>query len=866
MLPEDMEGYLYYIRLKTSKGIFYKIGFTRQKSVEDRFSYGGSKNYQLIDKVLFFKYSMYAYEYELLLHNHLCHVKALESGSFASLFRDLSEYPLFKDGQTELYKHDVLGLDPHYKKPFTLFPWGKPKNDLIRRRKLHIKLHPADDEEEYSKKLHDVLNAFISAPYFETKEEFIKRKHEWVYLIEKWAIRNCLGGELIHNVTIHGGTPLPVTAEELIRMTVFEPQWAYTDSIPQQIGNLTNLEKVIFPFSTIIIVPDELYTLKKLKILDLSYSEIRSLSCNIEKLQSLEELYLQGCPYIEKLPIEIEKLPNLNKIEVSEDVYDEFKKSLPTKHHLLVSNHYATRGPTIEEIEEKTKDIGPHSKKNSDAVKDKLDVFSIENLSDEFKSEWMNDLWRWADEHEIEEYNIPRNKIDLLNLEHLSFESISYFKREKFSILPKEIGKLINLKFLELGSVVHPEILLNRLTELPKEIGSLKELTQLYLQDNGLTELPKEICKLSKLKQLKLGFNQLKKLPDEIGNLKKLNLLTVWKNNLTELPKGIGLLTNLVGFDISWNPIKTLPDEITNLTNLKKFYFDCENIEFNQFQIEWLFELKNNGCELTPSDFLNSCDELFDIKQQNDQPPHWFNDVPPCDEIPPWITEKPFYEEVPPWIVDYELEVIRESFKNYGVTSLWHMTHIDNIESIVNKGILSNKKAFLNAMPVDISDHNVQKWRCKKDPIYDRELHDYVPTYFNVKNPMLFAKRDMEQNICLIEISLSILSAKRFIFTDGNAASKNSNFYHSLNDLHRLPWDVLNADYWNDFEDGKRKKCSEVLVLSIIPSKYIKKIYCSSWETLNRLSNLPVQSIISEELFFDRPQNPKKICEDDIPF
>ena len=357
MLPEDMEGYLYYVRLKTSKGIFYKIGFTRQKSVEDRFSYGGSENYRLIDKVLLFKYSMYAYVYELLLHNHLSHVKALTSGGLTSLFRDLSEYPLFKDGQTELYKHDVLGLDPDYRKPFTLFPGGKPKNDLIRRRKLHIKLHPADNEEEYSKKLHDVLNAFISAPYFETKEDFIKRKQEWVYLIEKWAIRNCLGGELIYNQTTHGGTPLPVTAEELLRMTVFEPIWAYTDSIPQQIGNLLNLEEVRFPFSTITRIPDELYNLKKLKILDLSYCEIRSLSRNIEKLQSLEELYLQGCPYIMKLPVEIEKLPHLKKIEVSEDVYDELKKSLPTKHHLLVPNPWIPRGPTMAEIEEKIKNI-----------------------------------------------------------------------------------------------------------------------------------------------------------------------------------------------------------------------------------------------------------------------------------------------------------------------------------------------------------------------------------------------------------------------------------------------------------------------------------------------------------------------------
>jgi Leucine-rich repeat (LRR) protein len=36
----------------------------------------------------------------------------------------------------------------------------------------------------------------------------------------------------------------------------------------------------------------------------------------------------------------------------------------------------------------------------------------------------------------------------------------------------------------------------NRLTKLPKEIGNLTKLTELYLYDNQLTALPKEIGQL----------------------------------------------------------------------------------------------------------------------------------------------------------------------------------------------------------------------------------------------------------------------------------------------------------------------------------------------------------------------------------
>nr|WP_320014832.1 DarT ssDNA thymidine ADP-ribosyltransferase family protein [uncultured Desulfobacter sp.] len=537
-----------------------------------------------------------------------------------------------------------------------------------------------------------------------------------------------------------------------------------------------------------------------------------------------------------------------------------------TLNDLAESMHdYTTKKRISDMTRRREKFLAEHAdiKNPGPALQALLDIdtenFKIETEKDNPQSEWMNDLWRWADEHEIEECNIPRNKSDLLNLESLSFGSICYLEKKKFSRLPKEIGQLTNLKFLELGSVTHPEILLNQLTELPKEIGNLTGLTRLYLQDNSLTELPNEIGKLSKLEQLKLGFNHLVRLPKEIGQLKELNLLTVWSNNLTELPKEIGLLTNLVGLDISRNPITILPDEIINLTGLKKFYFDCENIEFNKLQYEWLSELKSNGCELSP-DFLNFKNNRFVSEQPIDSPPFWIDEVPPCDEVPPWMEESSF------WVSDNELIAINESFKFYGVTSLWHMTHIDNIESIFSKGILSNNQAFINAKPVDISDHNVQRWRGKKDPIYGRELHDYVPTYFNIKNPMLSAKRDIENSICLIEISLSVLSVKDFIFTDGNAASQNTIFYRLISDLQRLPWNVLSAAYWNDLDDGKRKRCAEMLIYPIIPPEYIKKIYCSSYETLKRLSAFPVESEISETLFFNNHRILNRSFSEDIPF
>ncbi|PID55817.1 hypothetical protein CSB45_13990 [candidate division KSB3 bacterium] len=121
--------------------------------------------------------------------------------------------------------------------------------------------------------------------------------------------------------------------------------------------------------------------------------------------------------------------------------------------------------------------------------------------------------------------------------------------------------------------------------------------------------------------------------------------------------------------------------------------------------------------------------------------------------------------------------------------------------------------------------------------------------------------------MCLIEISLSTLSDHNFIFTDGNAAARNTHFYNAISDLDKPPWDVLNASYWNDFPDGKRKRCSEVLIYPMIHQKNIIKLHCCSRKTKQYLSQFRVPVEISEELFFGKcSSNVTSSFEDDIPF
>jgi Leucine-rich repeat (LRR) protein len=62
---------------------------------------------------------------------------------------------------------------------------------------------------------------------------------------------------------------------------------------------------------------------------------------------------------------------------------------------------------------------------------------------------WIERLWEWADENNISNDNLPRNKEKLLNLTKISFLFNQLIE------LPKEIGKLVNLTWLNLYDYPH---------------------------------------------------------------------------------------------------------------------------------------------------------------------------------------------------------------------------------------------------------------------------------------------------------------------------------------------------------------------------------------------------------------------------
>lgn len=199
----------------------------------------------------------------------------------------------------------------------------------------------------------------------------------------------------------------------------------------------------------------------------------------------------------------------------------------------------------------------------------------------------------------------------------------------------------------------------------------------------------------------------------------------------------------------------------------------------------------------------------------------------------------------------------KQTLLNYGIEYLYHMTHKNNLEGILRNGLKShNEIRKENVNNVDISDNEVNNRRARRETIFNRSIHDYVPLYFNPKNPMLYVRKDIQDDIIILAIDPMLLYEDSTLFTNGNAAANATLFYNDIYDLENL--DCINADYWSTFQDGKRIRCSEALIYPKIGINHIMKIFCSNSYTrdfvkhkIDNFANKEIKVEIEPDLYFD---------------
>jgi len=161
-----------------------------------------------------------------------------------------------------------------------------------------------------------------------------------------------------------------------------------------------------------------------------------------------------------------------------------------------------------------------------------------------------------------------------------------------------------------------------------------------------------------------------------------------------------------------------------------------------------------------------------------------------------------------------------------GVKNLFYLTALENLESILQHGILCRDFARQH-IKVDISSDRVQRGRMDNFP----EVHKYVPLYFAPNTPMLYVcaslKRNNMESVILLKISSEIVNFGEVYFSDGKTAN-GANLYTDPDDLTKSGWEIINNPYPAYSEDWTHARSSEIFVPEECDSSYIQGVYFQS--------------------------------------
>lgn len=190
--------------------------------------------------------------------------------------------------------------------------------------------------------------------------------------------------------------------------------------------------------------------------------------------------------------------------------------------------------------------------------------------------------------------------------------------------------------------------------------------------------------------------------------------------------------------------------------------------------------------------------------------------------------------------------------------NLFYITHVDNLPSMLDNGILSHSQLAARGLPsTPIYDSEIVSNRKAKATPAGKTLWDYANLYFQPRNPMLYRVIDEKglDSIAIISVQRTVLMLPDIFITDGNAASVATEFYTTKKGLEIIAGlnSTLSSEWWSEENGTKRKIMAECLVPDLIPSTYIQTVYVANQTIASRLKKaiddrIPV--IAEPDLFF----------------
>jgi hypothetical protein len=205
---------------------------------------------------------------------------------------------------------------------------------------------------------------------------------------------------------------------------------------------------------------------------------------------------------------------------------------------------------------------------------------------------------------------------------------------------------------------------------------------------------------------------------------------------------------------------------------------------------------------------------------------------------------------------------------------LFRITHIQNLEYILEHGLYTIHSEHADPNFQSIGDLSLIEYRKKEMDVpiepYGR-FSEYIPFYFGTRQPMLYKiatgweeiEQHPQEDIIYLVTTLQRIeeAGLRYVYTDGHARARITNFYNSRDDLDKLDWESIHDTNWKnrpEDPDKMNRKQSECMIKDHVPAECLERILVYSEDaaqTVRRLfnstANTTLQVTISQRAYYD---------------
>jgi len=206
------------------------------------------------------------------------------------------------------------------------------------------------------------------------------------------------------------------------------------------------------------------------------------------------------------------------------------------------------------------------------------------------------------------------------------------------------------------------------------------------------------------------------------------------------------------------------------------------------------------------------------------------------------------------------------------IKSLFYITHIKNLSSILKQGISSHQIVTQHNLYYEaVYNPQIVQRRQQRQTPDGKSLWEYANLYFQPRNPMLYQVVNTvgKRNVVVLGVKPRVLDQPKAYLALGNAAVSLSPILpvrEGLAQLKQDDWKILNSHWWKSEDGSKRKIMAECLIPDRVEPNEIHNIYVVDQSTAQAVyeivKKIPLRiEVVIEPFMFFQPRREGRITQ-----